>query len=182
MKSELERIATVELLKSKAIISLISNVQQSSAVLEKVWLTSNPVQLATFECRMGMVVCSELGLGKMRGWIGIWELNVGHTRRTSACIWSNDALYQITDFVMCSSLLQVFRVFKKNEINVQMISQGASKVWKYLIANFWTTSIYMTPWYFLQTLNEYLLRDVNTWCVDSCMKKCGQSVHSIFIM
>lgn len=149
MKSELERIATVELLKSKAIISLISNVQQSSAVLEKVWLTSNPVHLVTYKCRIGMVVCS--GLEKMRGWIGIWELNVGHTWRTCACIWSNDALYQIADFVMCSSLLQVFRVFKKNEINVQMISQGDSKVWKYLIASFWTTSIYMTPWYFLQT-------------------------------
>jgi len=57
MKSELSRIANVQLLKKKAIISLISNVKQSSAVLEK-----------------------------------------------------------------------VFRVFKKNNINVQMISQGASKV------------------------------------------------------
>ncbi|KAG0555856.1 hypothetical protein KC19_11G008600 [Ceratodon purpureus] len=57
MKAELSRIANVQLLKKKAIISLISNVKQSSAVLEK-----------------------------------------------------------------------VFRVFKKNNINVQMISQGASKV------------------------------------------------------
>jgi hypothetical protein len=36
MKSELSRIANVQLLKKKAIISLISNVKQSSAVLEKV--------------------------------------------------------------------------------------------------------------------------------------------------
>lgn len=36
MKSELSRIANVQLLKRKAIISLISNVKQSSAVLEKV--------------------------------------------------------------------------------------------------------------------------------------------------
>lgn len=57
MKSELSRIANVQLLKKKAIISLISNVKQSSAVLEK-----------------------------------------------------------------------VFSVFKSNNINVQMISQGASKV------------------------------------------------------
>ncbi|XP_024360187.1 aspartokinase 2, chloroplastic isoform X2 [Physcomitrium patens] len=57
MKSELSKIANVQLLKKKSIISLISNVKQSSAVLEK-----------------------------------------------------------------------VFRVFKKNDINVQMISQGASKV------------------------------------------------------
>lgn len=71
MKSELERIATVELLKSKAIISLISNVQQSSAVLEKVRPTSNPVHLVTFKCRIGMVVCSELG--ELRGLIGVWK-------------------------------------------------------------------------------------------------------------
>lgn len=36
MKSELSRIANVQLLKKKSIISLISNVKQSSAVLEKV--------------------------------------------------------------------------------------------------------------------------------------------------
>lgn len=36
MKSELSKIANVQLLKKKSIISLISNVKQSSAVLEKV--------------------------------------------------------------------------------------------------------------------------------------------------
>jgi hypothetical protein len=40
MKLELSRIANVQLLKRKAIISLISNVKQSSAVLEKVLRTN----------------------------------------------------------------------------------------------------------------------------------------------
>lgn len=93
MKSELSRIANVQLLKKKSIISLISNVRQSSAVLEK--------------------VCMHLVLTNLH------FISAHQCRSSLICLFSRLNLHRMT---------QVFRVFKKNDINVQMISQGASKV------------------------------------------------------
>ena len=56
MKSELSRIANVQLLKKKSIISLISNVKQSSAVLEKVL-----PQIILLLCWYLFVGCSNVG-------------------------------------------------------------------------------------------------------------------------
>lgn len=91
MVEELEKIAVVNLLQRRSIISLIGNVQRSSLILEKV---SDQSFL----------------------FIIFFFLNL--------------------NFLYWKMTLQAFHVLHKNGVNVQMISQGASKVMHELSVSF----------------------------------------------
>ena len=83
---ELEKISVVRLLQGRSIISLIGNVQRSSLILERVFLSRSLSYIHTYI-----------------------HINIYHD--TSVAMW-----------------WQAFNVLRQNGVNVQMISQGASKV------------------------------------------------------
>lgn len=101
MVEELEKIAVVHLLQHRSIISLIGNVQRSSLILEKV----------------GSYLLTK---AKFFSFYVFYELS-------NTFLLIN--FYQFPMPIVINKIYpQAFNVLRQNGVNVQMISQGASKV------------------------------------------------------
>lgn len=154
---ELEKIAVVNLLQHRSIISLVGNVQRSSLILEK-------VSLCTCMC---------------------WKANIKNgnfSRRQFTC--------QCSIFFICFFsfacllrlvLFQVFNVLRTNGVNVQMISQGASKVLFPLIVSIHIGAIWSIQW----VSNKYWIlapKQVNISLIvnDDEAERCVKALHFSF--
>ncbi|KAK4371822.1 hypothetical protein RND71_007206 [Anisodus tanguticus] len=103
---ELEKIAVVNLLQNRSIISLIGNVQRSSLILEKLNVLHD------------LISCLKL-------------TPPSYTFR----LLNLDGQSYLTLVLVAGGRWQAFHVLRTNGVNVQMISQGASKVNISLIVN-----------------------------------------------